>query len=82
MRLIEKVRDGSKIKKKYDKPATPYERFMLAPNMSEKQKEQLRGRFKTLNPFELKQGLEKKLGTFFSLLRQSKTIVDKITQIY
>lgn len=72
MRLVEKIRHGSKIKKKYDKPKTPYERFMLAPNVTEEQKEQLRVRFKTLNPFELKQGLEKKLETFFTLLRQSK----------
>jgi hypothetical protein len=45
---------------------------MLAPNVTEEQKEQLRVGFKTLNPFELKQGLEKKLEVFFSLLRQSK----------
>jgi hypothetical protein len=72
MRLKEKERHGSQIKKRYDDPQTPYERFMLAPNVTEEQKEQLRGRFKTLNPFELKQGLERKLETFFSLLRQSK----------
>lgn len=73
MKLLEKERHGSQIKKKYDKPKTPYERFMLAPNVTEEQKEQLRARFKTLNPFELKQGLEKKLKVFFSLLKQSKT---------
>jgi hypothetical protein len=38
-----------------------YERFMLAPNVTEEQKEQFETRFKSLNPFELKQGLEKKL---------------------
>jgi hypothetical protein len=72
MRIATKERHGSKIKKTYDKPATPYERFMLAPNIAEEKKLELRARFKTLNPFELKQGLEKKLETFFSLLRQSK----------
>lgn len=74
MKLKEKERHGSKIIKRYEKnPLTPYERFMLAPNVTEEQKEQLRKRFKTLNPFELKRGLEKKLEIFFSLLRQSKT---------
>ena len=71
MKLVKKERIRSKIKKTYDKPKTPYERFMLAPNVTEEQKEQLRVRFKTLNPFELKLGLEKKLEIFFSLLRQS-----------
>jgi hypothetical protein len=73
MRIATKERHGSKIKKIYDKPATPYERFMLAPNGAEEKKVELKTRFETLNPFELKQGLEKKLGTFFSLLRQAKT---------
>jgi len=72
MRLIEKERYGSRIKKRYDLPTTPYERFMLAPNVSEERKEQLKARFKTLNPFELKQGLEKKLEVFYCLLRQGK----------
>lgn len=73
MRLKEKERHGSKIKKRYDVPSTPYERVMAAPNLTEEKKNELKARFKILNPFELKQGLEKKLETFFSLLKQSKT---------
>lgn len=74
MKLKEKERHGSKTIKRYEKiPLTPYERFMLAPNVTDEQKEQLTRRFKALNPFELKRGLERKLETFFSLLRQSKT---------
>ena len=72
MRLIEKFRDGSKIRKRYDKPTTPYERLMAAPNLAEEKKQELKIRFKSLNPFELKAGLERKLEIFFSLLRQSK----------
>ena len=53
MRIATKERHGSKIKKTYDKPATPYERFMLAPNIDEEKKLELTARFKTLNPFEL-----------------------------
>lgn len=72
MKLKEKFRNGARITKRYDDPATPYERFMLAPNVAEEKKELLQARFKTLNPFELKRALEKKLDLFFGLLRQSK----------
>jgi hypothetical protein len=72
MKLREKERNGARITKRYDLPKTPYERLMLAPNLSEKQKQELAIRFKRLNPFELKAGLERKLQLFFSLLRQGK----------
>jgi hypothetical protein len=44
---------------------------MLAPNVSEERKSELKIRFKLLNPFELKRGLERKLELFFSLLKQT-----------
>lgn len=69
MKLKEKERNGSKIKKRYDKATTPYERLRLAPNLSEEKKAEVEKRFNTLNPFELKAGLEKKLNTFFYLLK-------------
>lgn len=72
MKLREKERNGARVTKRYDVPQTPYARLMLAPNMSEKQKHELEARFKKLNPFELKAGLEKKLELFFALLRQGK----------
>ncbi len=72
MKLKEKERNGARITKRYGDPMTPYQRFMLAPNVSEEKKQELQIRFKSLNPFELKQGLEKKLELFFSLLRQMK----------
>ena len=72
MKLREKERYGGRIIKRYDVPMTPYQRLMLAPNVSEEKKQELKARFKTLNPFELKRGLEKKLELFFTLLRQAK----------
>lgn len=72
MKLKEKERNGARITKRYDLPMTPYQRLMLAPNLSEQKKQELTNRFKSLNPFVLKEGLEKKLELFFSLLRQMK----------
>lgn len=72
MKLKEKERNGARITKRYEEPMTPYQRLMLAPNLSEEKKSELKARFKSLNPFELKQGLEKRLDLFFCLLRQAK----------
>jgi hypothetical protein len=70
MKLKEKERFGSRIRKRYDKPTTPYERVLAAPNLSDEKKQALRARFSHLNPFDLKRGLEKKLDQFFSRLRK------------
>lgn len=74
MKLREKERNGARVTKRYDVPMTPYQRLMLAPNVSEERKQELRARFNRLNPFELKAGLEKRLELFFSLLRQGKEL--------
>lgn len=74
MKLCQKERNGARVTKRYDKPRTPYERLMLAPNLTEERKQALRGSFQKLNPFELKAGLERKLEQFFSLLRQGKKL--------
>jgi IS30 family transposase len=72
MQLLSKERIGSRIKKKYDFPKTPYERLKLAPNVTEDVKVRLEIRMKSLNPFDLKRGLEQKLDLFFKLLKQGK----------
>jgi len=72
MQLASKERFGSRIRKKYDFPKTPFARLKLAPNVSEEEKAALDIRMKSLNPFELKRGLEKKLDLFFRLLKAGK----------
>lgn len=72
MQLQSKERIGARIKKKYDFPKTPFERLKLAPNVSEEEKARLEIRMKSLNPFELKRGLEQQLDRFFRLMKESK----------
>jgi len=67
--LASKERFGSRIRKKYDYAKTPFARPKLAPNVSEEKKAALDIQKKSLNPFELKLGLEKKLDLFFRLLK-------------
>ena len=52
-KLISKTRDGSKVTKRYDKPMTPYRRVLARDDVTEKAKETLTRRFKTLDPADL-----------------------------
>jgi hypothetical protein len=67
MKLISKDRVGSKVKKKYDKPKTPYQRLMECEEYPEEQKEKLRKIKEKLNPFELQAELQAKLAYFHKL---------------
>ena len=69
-KLKEKLRVGSKIKKKYDAPKTPYQRVIESGVLKTDEVEALRRRKSELNPFELKEGLELKLKEFFKTVRQ------------
>jgi hypothetical protein len=67
MKLISKDRIGSKVKKKYDKPTTPYQRIIDCPTVGDDIKEKLRQTKATLNPFDLQAKLQEKLASFHSL---------------
>lgn len=54
MKLVEKERTGSKVKKKYDKAKTPYERLLQCPSIPLENKKRLKEEYETLNPAELK----------------------------
>jgi hypothetical protein len=71
-KLKEKIRIGSRIQKKYDKPQTPYQRLIESSHVTEEQKVRLKERKRELDPFKLERGLESNLKTFFTLLKQSK----------
>jgi hypothetical protein len=71
-KLKEKMRVGSKIVKKYDRPQTPYTRLMISPYLTKEQKDALQARKKKLNPFTLKSDMEEKLQIFFERVRRFK----------
>ena len=56
-KLIEKHRDGSHIRKRYEKPKTPYRRALQSDNVTNEAKEKLNELYVTLNPAELKRGM-------------------------
>ena len=67
MKLISKDRVGSKVRKKYDKPKTPYQRLLEDPSVSEAVKEHLRQTKAKMNPFKLQAELQEKLASFHKL---------------
>ena len=56
-KLVSKTRIGSKVKKKYDTPKTPYMRLLECNHISKEVKEKLKNHFEKLNPCELQRKL-------------------------
>ena len=73
IKLLRKERIGSRLKRVYEKPKTPFERVMES-KMGDRQKvADLKKLRDTLNPFDLSQSIENKLERIYKLanMRQS-----------
>ena len=57
-KLIEKVRDGSRVTRRYDAPQTPYQRVLASDALDASTKRRLKRRYATLNPAALKRRIE------------------------
>lgn len=53
MKLVEKVRVGSKVRRKYDKPKTPYQRVLISNHISQEVKEKLKAMYTSLDLIEI-----------------------------
>jgi hypothetical protein len=79
MKLITKERDGSKVIKKYDKPKTPFQRLIESGYLTNDQTRSLVKTYNSLNPYFLKNELDKKLKIFFQKLEEyNKYKLDKV----
>jgi hypothetical protein len=56
-KLVAKERCGAAVYKQYDTPATPYQRLLQSPDVSDGQKALLRAQFMNLNPARLKRAM-------------------------
>lgn len=77
-KLIEKKRINSKYKKKYEFPKTPYQRLMDSNQITGQEKKQLRACHEYLNPFILKQRIERKLKEIFKLVTVTSNVRQRI----
>ncbi|MGB4853243.1 MAG: integrase [Ignavibacteria bacterium] len=67
MKLISKERKGSKIKKKYDKAKTPFQRLLESKEIGEDKKIELIRIFNKLDPFKLQNNIERKIRLILKL---------------
>ena len=74
-KLLAKQKLASKYRRRYEKPQTPLQRLLAYPQLSAKSKAALEAEHVQLNPFALREGLERKLRLFFTaksnLLREA-----------
>jgi hypothetical protein len=57
MKLVRKERIGSRVKKVYDEPTTPYKRVLASPDVKQSDKKRIRKMYSTLNPAQLKRNI-------------------------
>jgi hypothetical protein len=70
MKLKEKVRVGSKVKRIYDDPQTPYARVLDSPYVSDEDKDELREAYGYLNLIELRRRIHELQEQFVKSLRK------------
>lgn len=69
LKLVSKIRSGAKIKRKYDRAKTPYQRVLECSEISQKKKNELIALYKTLDPVQLRHRITKKIKVIISLVQ-------------
>lgn len=77
IKLVSKERVGSRIKRKYDTPKTPYQRLIESDEVNEETKQALTNLYHSLNPAELKREIDAKLKQLYQVY-QFKNQTQKI----
>ena len=68
MKLVEKIREGGKIHRKYDEPKTAYQRVIASKNISKAAKTKLKRQYESLNVAELHRQIEALKDRLFKLI--------------
>ena len=69
LKLTKKERIGSRYRKEYDEPRTPYQRVLEEPLISQAEKDKLTALHRTLDPFDLKKKIQCKLQRILKFVR-------------
>jgi hypothetical protein len=80
MKLIRKVRIGSKLTRRYDKPQTPLERVAACPQADPLKITELKKLTDATDPFELAKAVEQKLERLFQLANQRVSPTPQLPQ--
>jgi len=76
MRLESKTRRGSKVHRRYDVPAAPYQRLLASGQLSHAARESLEQRYASLNPIQLRQQIEQRQNELLRTIRGRETSPD------
>ena len=74
MKLKSKERCGSRVKKSYQAPQTPYQRVLACAEVSGADKKKLQRQYKALNPAALKRELDKQRKELFRLATRKRPL--------
>jgi len=72
MKLKRKIRIGSKVKRQYGIPKTPYQRLIESGQISETVKRELKILYQTLNPAELKRTIDRKTHELYKAYEEKR----------
>jgi len=73
-KLISKTRDGAKVTKRYDTPATPYARTLASDRVTDAAKRRLTKRYEKLNPVALKREIADHQRRLYELVSLKESI--------
>lgn len=59
MKLVEKTRQGARIRRRYDTRATPYRRLLACPDIEASTKRALTRQYRSLNPVQLRRDIDR-----------------------
>jgi hypothetical protein len=68
MKLKEKVREGGKLRRRYDQAKTPYQRLLESGVLNRIQRVELQSRYEALNPAQLHRDIERLRDQLFDLV--------------
>lgn len=75
LKMVKKNRDGSKYKRYYDSPKTPYQRLMESEHLTMRQKANLKRRYKSLDPIKLRRELSRKISLFKKIVESQDKVI-------
>ncbi len=78
LKLLDKKRINSKYYRKYETPRTPYQRIIDSPHISEESKDTLRIQQQSLDPFKLKQQIDRQLKAIFRMVTVTPNVRKRI----
>lgn len=73
-KLVSKTRDGAKVTKRYDTPATPYARVLASEHVTDAAKRRLTKRHESLNPVALKRRITELQHRLYQLVSLKESI--------